>query len=60
MTGPVGKIEVVKTSSGFTVYGRFGALIHASSDKAIIYSNLVDNSDEYLRMVAKLAKEPKV
>ena len=56
MTGPVGKIEVVKTTSGFTVYGRFGALIHASGDKVVIYSNLVDNSEEYSRMVAKLAR----
>lgn len=59
MTHAIAKIEVIKTTEGFKVYGRMGAVMVADSNRRITYSNINPEAQEYPRMERKL-KEFKV
>lgn len=50
LTAPVGTIQVTAIADGFKVYGRMGAVMVADSRKAITYSNLNPEAQEYMRM----------
>lgn len=43
--------SIVKTASGFTVYGAFTCVMHLDHDKNVVYCNMVKGSPEYDAML---------
>jgi len=48
------QIEVIKTTTGFRAYGRFGAMMDADKNGFIKYCNLNSDAEEFKLMRSKI------
>lgn len=53
---PMSEVETIKTIEGFKVYGPFGSVMHADSNKVVTYCNLNESANGYKRLKNSLNK----